>query len=249
MVALLETTALHKQYHMGEVTVNALNGVDFSVQAGEFVAIMGPSGSGKSTLMHLLGGLDDATNGEITLDGKSLTRMNDETLSVTRRREIGFVFQFFNLLPTLTVTENIALPLLVDGQRLADYAARIDELTALVGLQDRRDHKPHQLSGGQQQRVAIARALVTRPKLVLADEPTGNLDSAASAAILTLLRQACDEQKQTIIIVTHDKRAAATANRVVFLQDGRIVSELGTYVRQDKTRTQEITAVLNDLGI
>ncbi len=249
MVALLETTALHKQYHMGEVTVNALNGVDFSVQAGEFVAIMGPSGSGKSTLMHLLGGLDDATSGEVTLDGKSLTRMNDETLSVTRRREIGFVFQFFNLLPTLSVAENVALPLLVDGQRYSDYAARIDELVALVGLQDRRDHKPHQLSGGQQQRVAIARALVTKPKLVLADEPTGNLDTAASAAILALLWQTCDEQKQTIIIVTHDKRAAATANRVVFLQDGRIVSQLGTYVRQDKTRTQEITAVLNDLGI
>jgi putative ABC transport system ATP-binding protein len=246
---LLETTGLRKQYHMGEVTVNALNGVDFSVLAGDFVAIMGPSGSGKSTLMHLLGGLDDATGGEIVLDGKSLTRMDDETLSITRRREIGFVFQFFNLIPTLTVTENIALPLLVDGQRLADHAARIDELIALVGLQDRRDHKPHQLSGGQQQRVAIARALVTKPKLVLADEPTGNLDTAASAAILALLRQACDEQKQTIIIVTHDKRAAATANRVVFLQDGQIVSELGEYKRQDKTRTQEISAVLNDLGM
>jgi putative ABC transport system ATP-binding protein len=249
LVTLLQATGLRKQYRMGEITVNALNGVDFSVTKGEFVAIMGPSGSGKSTLLHVLGGLDVPSGGDVMLDGRSFMRMDDDALTVTRRREIGFIFQSFNLMPTLTTAENVALPLLVDGRRLPDHAARLDELLEMVGLQDRQDHKPHQLSGGQQQRVAIARALVTQPKLVLADEPTGNLDSAASAAILALLRRARDEHSQTIVMVTHDKRAAAVADRVVFLQDGQVASELGIYDGRAKTRTQEIAAVLNDLGM
>jgi putative ABC transport system ATP-binding protein len=249
MSTLLQVTGLRKQYPMGEVTVNALNGVGLIVQQGEFIAIMGPSGSGKSTLMHLLGGLDTPTSGAIMLDGRDLARMDDDALTILRRREIGFVFQFFNLLPTLTAAENTALPLLMDGQAPAVYAGRVADLLGMVGLAERRDHMPHQLSGGEQQRVAIARALVTVPRLVLADEPTGNLDTAASTLILSLLRRACDERGQTIVMVTHDKRAAAIADRVVFLQDGLIVNELGMGLQQAKTRTQEIAAVLTTLGM
>lgn len=250
MAAILQATALHKRYRMGEVIVNALNGVDFAVQQGEFVAIMGPSGSGKSTLMHLLGGLDTVSEGEITLDGRCLTAMSDDNLTVTRRRDIGFVFQFFNLMPTLTAAENIALPLLLDAQRIDNHQRRIDTLLELVDLSDRKNHKPSQLSGGQQQRVAIARALVTEPKLVLADEPTGNLASAAGKAILQLLRDASDQHGQTIIMVTHDKQGATFADRVVFLKDGRIVHDLDLKEGPpDKSRTQEIATVALDLGL
>lgn len=249
MPPILATTKLSKQYQMGDVLVEALRSVDFRVEPGEFVAIMGPSGSGKSTLLHLLGGLDTATSGEIMLADKPITRMRDDELTLTRRREIGFIFQFFNLLPTLSAAENVALPLVMDGQRPKDYASRIDAILTLVGLSERRDHKPHQLSGGQQQRVAIARALVTQPKLVLADEPTGNLDSAAGSIILELLRRACDEQQQTIVMVTHDRYAAAIADRVVFLKDGQIVRELAAPEQQDKTRTQEISAISDELEL
>jgi putative ABC transport system ATP-binding protein len=225
-MAILETQKVSKQYQMGEVTVSALDGVDFIVEQGEFVAIMGPSGSGKSTLLHLLGGLDGPTDGEITLAGKPLSRLSDREITLMRRRNVGFVFQFFNLLPTLTAEENIALPLLIDGQNIKQHQAKIDRLLDLVGLADRRHHKPDQLSGGQQQRVAIARAFVTDPAIVLADEPTGNLDSKSGEEILKLLRRSCDEMGQTIVIVTHDAKAASFADRVVFLRDGCIVDRL-----------------------
>ncbi len=223
---ILKAQALHKQYQMGEVTINALQGVDFNVQKGEFVAIMGPSGSGKSTLLHLLGGLDTSSQGEVQLAGSQMAHLSDDQITILRRRQVGFIFQFFNLLPTLTAAENVALPLLLDGKNIEAHSERIDQLLDLVGLSDRRDHKPEQLSGGQQQRVAIARAFVNEPKIVLADEPTGNLDSKSGTAVLELLRQACKELETTVVMVTHDPHAASYADRVVFLKDGRVVREL-----------------------
>jgi putative ABC transport system ATP-binding protein len=225
MAGILQTQGLSKQYQMGEVAVDALRGVDFAVQQGEFVAIMGPSGSGKSTLLHLMGGLDAPTDGEVSLGGRKLAHMSDDEVTIIRRRQVGFIFQFFNLLPTLSAAENVALPLLIDGKRMSDYAGRVSDLLALVGLDDRSDHRPDQLSGGQQQRVAIARALVTEPTIVLADEPTGNLDRNSGREILSLLRQACDDKGQTILMVTHDPYAASFADRVVFLRDGQVVRE------------------------
>ncbi len=222
MNAILEAEALKKTYTMGEHEVKALAGVDFCVEKGEFVAIMGPSGSGKSTLLHLLGGLDKPSAGEVTLAGQRLSILNDKEATLVRRHNIGFIFQFFNLLPTLSTDENVALPLLIDGQNLRKYQERIDAMLELVGLTERRHHKPDQLSGGEQQRVAIARALVTEPAMVLADEPTGTLDSKTGTVIMELLRRTCDELGQTVVIVTHDSRAAAYADRVVFLADGRI---------------------------
>lgn len=245
MDALLQAENLHKQYQMGNVIVDALRGVNFAVKTGEFVAIMGPSGSGKSTLLHLLGGLDSPTSGEVKLGDKRFSQMSDDNLSITRRREIGFIFQFFNLLPTLSAAENVALPALIDGQKIEQ--SRVNELLELVGLSDRQDHKPHQLSGGQQQRVAIARALVTRPKIVLADEPTGNLDSQSGHNILELLRRAVDEQQQTLVMVTHDHRAAAMADRVVFLKDGQAVEDIALDDTGDKTRTQTVATVMTGL--
>src|SRR5512136_2935305 len=225
-MAILETSHLTKQYHMGQVTVNALDDVDFVVEKSEFVAIMGPSGSGKSTLMYMLGGLDKPSEGEVTLAGKKLSLLSDRNTTIVRRRNVGFVFQFYNLLPTLSAEENIALPLLIDGKHPKEYRAKLDQLLDLVSLTDRRHHKPDQLSGGQQQRVAIARAFVTDPAIVLADEPTGNLDSKTGEEILRLLRRSCDEFKQTIVMVTHDAKAASFADRVVFLMDGRVVVHL-----------------------
>jgi putative ABC transport system ATP-binding protein len=244
MTPILQTNRLSKQYHVGDVTVEALRGIDFSVQRGEFVAVMGPSGSGKSTLLHLLGGLDSVSSGEITLDGKPLTQMRDDDMTIMRRREIGFVFQFFNLLPTLTAAENIALPLMMDGRRPADHAERLDVMLALVGLSNQRHHK---LSGGQQQRVAIARALIMEPKLILADEPTGNLDSAASETVLKLLRHARDERQQTIIMVTHDWHAAAFADRVVFLKDGGIIDDR-VFAEKNIRCTEEIALIMDQLA-
>jgi putative ABC transport system ATP-binding protein len=222
MADILQTQGLRKQYQMGEVTVDALKGVDLAIRQGEFVAIMGPSGSGKSTLLHLMGGLDIPSDGQITLAGRRLAHLSDDEVTIIRRRQVGFVFQFFNLLPTLTAAENVALPLLIDGKRITDYQARIDELLELVGLADRKSHHPDQLSGGEQQRVAIARALVTEPDIVLADEPTGNLDTTSGEEILRLLRRACDQKGQTIVMVTHDPQAAEYADRVVRLRDGLI---------------------------
>jgi len=225
-MAILEANDVSKHYQMGEVTVDALDRVDFVVGKGEFVAVMGPSGSGKSTLLHLLGGLDKTTDGQVTLGGRRLSVMSDKEVTLARRRNVGFVFQFYNLLPTLTAEENIALPLLIDGKKLKQYQSKIDELLELVGLTDRRKHKPDQLSGGEQQRVAIARAFVNDPDIVLADEPTGNLDSRAGEEIMKLLRRSCDELGQTIVVVTHDPKAASFADRIVFLKDGRIASEI-----------------------
>src|SRR5690349_18083901 len=224
--AVLKAEAVQKRYVLGETTVAALAGVNLTVRKGEFVAIMGPSGSGKSTLLHLLGGLDGPSDGEITLAGQPLSKLNDNQITVVRRRKVGFIFQFYNLLPTLTAEENVGLPLLIDGQSLNQHKAKIAGLLDLVGLRDRKDHKPDQLSGGQQQRVAIARAFVNDPEIVLADEPTGNLDSKSGTAILGLLRHTCDAFGATIVMVTHDPRAASYADRVVFLKDGQIVREL-----------------------
>jgi putative ABC transport system ATP-binding protein len=225
---ILETSDLKKQYQMGEVTVDALAGVDFTVEQGEFVAIMGPSGSGKSTLLHLMGGLDGPSEGEVKLAGRQLSVLKDNEITLIRRRNVGFIFQFYNLLPTLSAEENVALPLLIDGQNVKAHRDKVDQLLALVGLAERKTHKPNQLSGGQQQRVAIARAFVTDPAIVLADEPTGNLDSKTSSEILHLLRHSCDELGQTIVMVTHDALAASFADRIVFLMDGRLVGQLAT---------------------
>jgi putative ABC transport system ATP-binding protein len=244
-MSVLEANNVTKQYRMGELTVNALSQVEFSVEKGEFVAIMGPSGSGKSTLLHLLGGLDGTSDGEVTLAGKPLSKLNDNEVTLVRRRSVGFIFQFYNLVPTLNAEENIALPLLIDGRDLADYRDRIDELLKRVGLTDRRGHKPDQLSGGQQQRVAIARAFVTEPDIVLADEPTGNLDSKSGKAILELLRRSCDELGHTIVMVTHDAHAASYADRVVFLKDGRVAGELR---KTEVPHRDFMTAIMDVMG-
>ena len=225
-MSTLEARALRKQYRLGEHTVDALAGVDFIVEKGEFVAIMGPSGSGKSTLLHLLGGLDKPSDGEVNLAGRRLSILDDKEATLVRRHNVGFVFQFFNLLPTLTAEENVALPLIIDGQNLRKHRERINAVLELVGLADRAGHRPDQLSGGEQQRVSVARALVTEPAIVLADEPTGNLDSKTGMAIMDLLRRSCDELGQTIVVVTHDPRAASYADRVVFLGDGLIIGEV-----------------------
>ncbi len=247
---ILETKDLQKQYRLGEHTVHALRGVDFLVEKSDFIAIMGPSGSGKSTLLHLLGGLDKPSDGEVTLAGQPLSILDDDQVTLVRRHNIGFVFQFFNLLPTLTAEENIALPLIIDGQDLRKHQDRIEALLELVGLTDRRHHKPDQLSGGEQQRVAIARALVTEPTIVLADEPTGNLDSKSGAAVMELLRRSCDELGQTIVVVSHDPRAAAYADCVVFLGDGKVVGRV-TFDGQDdmSQRLRNIMDTMEELQL
>jgi len=209
----------------GETGVRALDGVSIAVERGELVAVMGPSGSGKSTLMHILAGLDRPTEGEVWIDEQEITGMGDTALTKLRRRHIGFVFQFFNLLPTLTAEENVALPTRIAGRR--PDPARLEAILAAVGLTDRRHHRPAQMSGGQQQRVAIARAMLAEPTVMFADEPTGNLDSRASGEILGLLRRSSEDFGQTTLMVTHDAHAATIADRIVFLADGRIVRTLG----------------------
>lgn len=222
---VLEALKLKKAYQLGEHQVDALVGVDFQVVEGEFVAIMGPSGSGKSTLLHLLGGLDSPSGGTVVLAGESLAELSERQATLARRHNIGFVFQFFNLLPTLSAEENILLPVIIDGKDPRKYEDQLVNLLDLVGLLERRSHKPDQLSGGEQQRVAIARALITQPAILLADEPTGNLDTKTGTAIMELLRRSCDELNQTVIVVSHDPRASAYADRVIFLRDGDIVNE------------------------
>jgi len=224
-------TAVTRRYGDGESAVDALRGVTLEVPAGQFTAVMGPSGSGKSTLMHLLAGLDSPSSGTVSIGGEDITTMSDKQLTKLRRRHIGFVFQQFNLLPTLTAEENILLPLSIAGRK--PDKADLEALIARVGLHDRRGHRPSEMSGGQQQRVAIARALITAPTVLFADEPTGNLDSASGAQILALLREAVELDGQTTLMVTHDPRAAAAADRVVFIADGRIVADLAEPTEAD----------------
>jgi putative ABC transport system ATP-binding protein len=213
-----------RRYGEGDTAVDALRGVSVEIERGKLTAVMGPSGSGKSTFMHILAGLDQPSSGTVELAGTEITALGDDELTRLRRRHIGFVFQFFNLLPMLTARENIALPLAIAGAK--PEPGWIEQLIADVGLADRVGHRPSELSGGQQQRVAIARALVTKPTVLFADEPTGNLDSATGQEILRLLREAVDRRGQTTVIVTHDPRVAAIADRILFLADGRIVREL-----------------------
>jgi putative ABC transport system ATP-binding protein len=223
-VAAVEAVALSRRYGEGDNAVDALRGVSLQVPAGQYTAVMGPSGSGKSTLMHILAGLDRPSDGSVAIGGHDITAMPDKALTKLRRDRVGFIFQAFNLLPTLTAEENILLPSRIAGRKVDD--AVLEGLLARVGLTDRRDHKPSEMSGGQQQRVAVARALVSRPTILFADEPTGNLDSRSGGEILGLLRETVDEDGQTILMVTHDARAAAQADRVLFLADGEIVRDL-----------------------
>lgn len=249
-MSILIASDLQKEYQLGEHVVEALKGIDFVVEPGEFVAIMGPSGSGKSTLLHLLGGLDQPTRGEIELAGENLSLLGEKEVTLVRRHNVGFVFQFYNLLPTLSAEENIMLPILIDGQDANEYQADLTTILDLVGLTARRQHKPDQMSGGEQQRVSLARALITRPAIVLADEPTGNLDSKTGTSMMRLLRRSCNELGQTIVVVTHDQRAAAFADRVIFLQDGEMVSQVN-FVAEDEPAQRrqmiiEIMARLED---
>ena len=214
---------VHRRYGEGEAAVKALDGVSLELPAGAFTAIMGPSGSGKSTLMHCLAGLDTPTSGTITIDGVDLGSLDDKKLTELRRDKVGFIFQSFNLLPVLTALENIELPLKIAGRNV-DAAWR-DQLVATVAIGDRLTHHPSELSGGQQQRVSVARALITKPAVVFADEPTGNLDSVSSAEVLKLLRHSVDELGQTVVMVTHDANAAAVADRILVLADGKIVHD------------------------
>ena len=223
MSTLVSAVDLHRRFGEGEAAVEALDGVSLDLPAGGFTAIMGPSGSGKSTLLHVLAGLDRPTAGTVAIDGVELGALDDRKLTELRRDKVGFVFQSFNLLPVLTAEENIELPLKIAGRRV-DAAWR-DQLVETIGLGDRLEHHPSELSGGQQQRVAIARALVTRPAVIFADEPTGNLDSSSSAEVLQLLRRSVDELGQTVVMVTHDAGAAAIADRVVVLVDGKIAHD------------------------
>jgi putative ABC transport system ATP-binding protein len=221
----VRAVGLTRVYGEGDAAVHALRGVDLAVPRGEFTAIMGPSGSGKSTLLHLLGGLDTPSAGQVWIGETPLAGLSDKELTLLRRRKMGFIFQFFNLLPTLSAEENVELPLMLAGEHPDRHRARIDELLELVGLSHRRGHLPQELSGGEQQRVAVARALVTDPEIILADEPTGNLDSATGEEILDIMSRSVAELGQTIVMVTHDAAAAAVAARILFMRDGGLVHE------------------------
>ncbi len=225
LMALVKVEDLRRDYRLGNEVVRALDGISFSVEQGTFVTVMGPSGSGKSTLLHLLGGLDRPTEGSVIIENDDLASLDDEDLTALRRRKLGFIFQFFNLLPTLSAWENVSLPLLLDGRRLSEVKPHAVELLEKVGLADRAEHKPGQLSGGEMQRVAIARSLVANPILMLADEPTGNLDSKSGEQILELLRSTVGEEGRTLIMVTHDRKAASMGDRLISLQDGRLVGD------------------------
>ena len=220
---ILEVTNLCKTYGKGDTMVKALDNVSFSVEKGEFVAIIGPSGSGKSTLLHILGGVDVPTSGSVVINQTDISNLDETALAIFRRRQIGLIYQFYNLIPILTVQENLTLPLLLDGRK--PDKKQIDTLVKRLGLENRLDHLPNQLSGGQQQRVSIGRALVNNPALMLADEPTGNLDSENSKEIISLLRQFNKEFNQTVIIITHDEKIANSADRVITIEDGKIIGD------------------------
>lgn len=220
---ILEVTNLCKTYGKGDTMVKALDNVSFSVEKGEFVAIIGPSGSGKSTLLHILGGADVPTSGSVVINQTDISNLDETALAIFRRRQIGLIYQFYNLIPILTVQENLTLPLLLDGRK--PDKKQIDTLVKRLGLENRLDHLPNQLSGGQQQRVSIGRALVNNPALMLADEPTGNLDSENSKEIISLLRQFNKEFNQTVIIITHDEKIANSADRVITIEDGKITGD------------------------
>ena len=222
---IVETKSLKKYYQMGENTVKALDGVDFRVKAREFVAIIGKSGSGKSTLLHMLGGLDEPTDGSVLIDGKILSGLKKEQLAILRRRKIGFILQNYNLVPDLNVYENVVLPVELDGRKVDEEY--VSEILELLGLSKKKDAFPGNLSGGQQQRVAIARAVAAKPVIILADEPTGNLDSATSHEVLGLLKMAARQFSQTIILITHDRDIAQLADRIVHIEDGKIVGNTG----------------------
>jgi putative ABC transport system ATP-binding protein len=224
-MSILHTESLTKIYGTPDQPIYALNGVNIAVEEGEFLAIMGPSGSGKSTALYLMGGLEQPTSGKVYLRDADMSVLNDDALSMLRRKSLGFVFQFFNLIPVLSARENVAIPLILDGVPRAEALQRADEALARVGLKDRGSHRPSELSGGQQQRAALARALVTKPAVILADEPTGNLDSRSSDEVVQMLREAVDKWAQTIVLVTHDPRVAAHADRIIFLKDGKVVDE------------------------
>jgi len=238
--AAVAASDVTRRYGSGDTSVDALRGVSLRVQHGHLTAVMGPSGSGKSTLMHILAGLDKPTSGTVLIEGTDITELDDSKLTKLRRKHIGFVFQFFNLLPMLTAEENVTLPLAIAG--VEPDRAWVDELLGNLGLTDRRGHRPAELSGGQQQRVAIGRALVSKPTVMFADEPTGNLDSSTSEEILRLLRAAVDDYGQTTVMVTHDARAAAIADHILFLADGLIVRELG------RTTQDVVLATMAELG-
>jgi putative ABC transport system ATP-binding protein len=231
--------SLTRRYGEGGSAVDALRGVSLEIPRGQFTSVMGPSGSGKSTLMHILAGLDVPTSGTVMIEGRNITEMDDGELTLLRREHIGFIFQFFNLLPMLNAEENVTLPLSLAGEK--PDSAWVDELMDKVGLTDRRHHRPSELSGGQQQRVAIARSLVTRPTVLFADEPTGNLDSETSAEILGLLRESVDTYGQTTVMVTHDAAAAATSDRILFLADGLLVKDMG------RSSSSQVLDAINEL--
>jgi putative ABC transport system ATP-binding protein len=240
-VAVVAGAGVSRRYGEGDTAVDALRGVSVEIMSGRLTAVMGPSGSGKSTLMHIFAGLDKPTEGDVWISGTALGALNDTQLTKLRREHIGFIFQFFNLLPMLTASENIVLPLSIAGRK--PEPGWLEELTATVGLTDRLTHRPAELSGGQQQRVAIARALVSKPTVMFADEPTGNLDSKTGADILALLRESVDVYGQTTIMVTHDAHAAAIADRILFLADGQIVKDIGQATSHEILETlEEVTA-------
>ncbi len=241
---VVEARALRKVYDSSGEAVAALDGIDLEVETGEFCAIMGASGSGKSTLLHVIGGLTRPTSGTLLVGGRDLSAMSDAERTMFRRRRLGIIFQEYNLLPTLTAQENVALPILVDGQPVAAYRARVDELLRVVHLEARAHHRPDALSGGEQQRVAIARALLNDPAIILADEPTGNLDSKQSAEIWVLLRNIADEQKKTILMVTHEAHGAAYADRIIVLRDGAI---LGTLHPEPTHDAAQVAAAYSEL--
>ena len=235
--AVVTAHGVTRVYGEGDTAVNALRGIDLDVERGKLTGIMGPSGSGKSTLMHIMAGLDKPTEGDVTIDGTSIAELSDTELTKLRRKHIGFIFQFFNLLPMLTAEENITLPLELGGSKVDKEW--VDSVIERVGLSDRRKHRPSELSGGQQQRVAIARALISKPTVVFADEPTGNLDSTTSQEILDLLRESVENLGQTFVMVSHDPKATAISDRTLFLADGLIVKELGKASSHEVIETME----------